>query len=91
MTPLGVSACVSAAIRMLVKQMPKHTAQWLGEILAPVWNTLTSSAELYVRSHINDLEQHNDPSDSDGTRAAGPGRAHKRLRRRVGRGRFRWD
>ena len=56
----------SAAIRMLVKSMPKHTVQWMGEILTPVWNTLTSSAELYVRSHINDQEMHNDPTDSDG-------------------------
>ena len=61
---------LSSAIRMLVKNMPKHTVQWMGEILTPVWNTLTSSAELYVRSHINDLEQQNDPSDSDGRLAA---------------------
>ncbi|XP_043224474.1 importin-9-like isoform X2 [Amphibalanus amphitrite] len=62
----GLKMEVLKTIRMLVKNMPKHTVQWMGEILTPVWNTLTSSAELYVRSHINDLEQQNDPTDSDG-------------------------
>lgn len=61
----------STAITMLVKNMPKHTAQWMGEILAPVWVTLTSSAELYVRSHINDLEDQEDPADSDGNAPRG--------------------
>ncbi|XP_037091260.1 importin-9-like [Pollicipes pollicipes] len=62
----GLKMEVLKTITMLVKNMPKHTVQWMGEILAPVWSTLTSSAVLYVRSHINDLEEHNDPTDSDG-------------------------
>ena len=41
-------------------------AQWLPEILPTVWNIFIQSADLYVRTVVNDLEDADDPVDSDG-------------------------
>lgn len=62
----GLRMEVLKSLTMLVTRVPKHTALWLPDILPPVWDTLTSSAQLYVRSYVNDLEDHDDPYDSDG-------------------------
>lgn len=39
---------------------------YLGNILPHVWNTLTQSAEKYVKTVVNDTEDSEDPVDSDG-------------------------
>uniref|UniRef100_A0A4D5RS71 Putative importin 9 n=1 Tax=Ixodes scapularis TaxID=6945 RepID=A0A4D5RS71_IXOSC len=39
---------------------------WLPHILTPVWNSLTESALIYVKTAVNDSEEANDPVDSDG-------------------------
>ena len=38
---------------MLVKNVPKAMSPWLGEVLPPVWGTLTSSAAKYVSEVVN--------------------------------------
>ena len=41
-------------------------SQFLQQILPPVWATLTQSAEVYVKTVINNTEDADDPVDSDG-------------------------
>ena len=48
---------------MLVKNVPKAMSPWLGEVLPPVWGTLTSSATKYVGDVVN-------PGDGDDDGAA---------------------
>ena len=56
----------SQAITSLVKGFPAAMAQFLQQILPPVWATLTQSAEVYVKTVINNTEEADDPVDSDG-------------------------
>ena len=42
------------ALTVLVKNVPKQMATWLPQILPPVWSTLTTSAEKYVREVVNE-------------------------------------
>ena len=37
----------------MVKNVPKAMSPWLGEVLPPVWGTLTSSATKYVSEVVN--------------------------------------
>ena len=39
---------------------------WLPQILPPVWSTLTTSAEKYVREVVNEGGDEEDVVDSDG-------------------------
>lgn len=54
------------ALTTLVKNFPKQMSGYLGQILPHVWNTLTQSAEKYVKTVVNDTEDSEDPVDSDG-------------------------
>ena len=56
---------------MLVKNVPKAMSPWLGEVLPPVWGTLTSSAAKYVSEVVNlgdgdDDNKAEEVVDSDG-------------------------
>ena len=49
-----------------MKNVPKQMAVWLPQILPPVWATLTTSAEKYVREVVNEGGEEEDVVDSDG-------------------------
>ena len=54
------------ALTTLVKEFPKQMAPHLMEILPHMWNTLTQSADRYVRTVVNYTDDADDPVDSDG-------------------------
>lgn len=54
------------ALTTLVKNFPKQMDPHLKQILEQVWNTLTQSAERYVKTVVNYTEDADDPVDSDG-------------------------
>ena len=60
------SSQVLKALTVLVKNVPKQMAVWLPQILPPVWATLTTSAEKYVREVVNEGGEEEDVVDSDG-------------------------
>ncbi|KAK2163574.1 hypothetical protein LSH36_77g04009 [Paralvinella palmiformis] len=62
----GLKMEVLNAITTLVKSFPAQMNQWMPQILAPVWHTLTTSADVYVKTLVNDTEEADDPVDSDG-------------------------
>ena len=64
---IGYNSCqVLKALTVLVKNVPKQMAVWLPQILPPVWATLTTSAEKYVREVVNEGGEEEDVVDSDG-------------------------
>ncbi|EEC02476.1 importin, putative [Ixodes scapularis] len=62
----GIKKEILKALTVLVKYEPKQMSTWLPHILTPVWNSLTESALIYVKTAVNDSEEANDPVDSDG-------------------------
>ena len=69
LTDAGLKTAVLKALTVLVKNVPKIMSPWLGQVLPPVWATLTSSADTYVRDVVNagDLdEEQEEVVDSDG-------------------------
>ncbi|XP_005988453.1 importin-9 isoform X2 [Latimeria chalumnae] len=62
----GLKMEVLKAVTALVKNFPKHMVSSMQQILPIVWNTLTESAALYVRTEVNYTEEVDDPVDSDG-------------------------
>jgi len=62
----GLRTEVLKALTVLVKNVPKQMATWLPQILPPVWSTLTTSAEKYVREVVNEGGEEDDVVDSDG-------------------------
>lgn len=62
----GLKMEVLKALTTLVKNFPKQMAPHLMEILPHMWNTLTQSADRYVRTVVNYTEDADDPVDSDG-------------------------
>ncbi|KAK3762793.1 hypothetical protein RRG08_040490 [Elysia crispata] len=62
----GLKLEVIKALTTLIKGFPKTMAQWLPEILPSIWNIFTQSAEIYVKTVVNNLEDADDPVDSDG-------------------------
>ncbi|XP_067129013.1 importin-9 [Centruroides vittatus] len=62
----GLKKDVLNALTLLVKCVPKLMSSWLPHILTPVWNALTESASIYVKTVVNDTEDANNPVDSDG-------------------------
>ena len=50
----------------MVKNFPKQMAPHLMQILPHMWNTLTQSADRYVRTVVNYTDDADDPVDSDG-------------------------
>ena len=50
----------------MVKNFPKQMAPHLMQILPHMWNTLTKSADRYVRTVVNYTDDADDPVDSDG-------------------------
>ncbi len=53
------------ALTVLVKNAPKSMLPWLGQILPPVWSTLTSSADKYVREVVNSEADENCDDEND--------------------------
>ena len=41
-------------------------SQWLPQILPSVWQTLTQSAQIYVKTVVNNVEEVDQAVDSDG-------------------------
>ncbi|XP_076333062.1 importin 9 [Tachypleus tridentatus] len=62
----GLKKEVLNALTVLVKHTPKQMSSWLPHILTPVWNCLTESASIYIKTVVNDTEEGNNPVDSDG-------------------------
>ncbi|BFZ10398.1 hypothetical protein BsWGS_13436 [Bradybaena similaris] len=62
----GLKLEIIKALTTLIKGFPKTMAQWLPDILPSIWSIFTQSADLYVRTVVNNLEDANDPVDSDG-------------------------
>ncbi|KAH9510177.1 Importin 9 [Bulinus truncatus] len=62
----GLKLEVIKALTTLTKGFPKTMSQWLPEILPSIWNIFTQSAEIFVRTVVNNLEEADDPVDSDG-------------------------
>ena len=62
----GLKKEILSALTVLMKNVPKQMGEYLGEILGPVWQTLTSSADTYINTTVNAREDGNDPTDSDG-------------------------
>lgn len=53
-------------LKELTKAREKTMQPFLGEILGPVWCTLTGTAELYVKNQVNNSEDIEEDVDSDG-------------------------
>jgi len=62
----GLKVEVLKALTVLVKSFPKTMSQWIGQILPPVWQVLTHSSDVYVRTVVNNTDEADDPVDSDG-------------------------
>ena len=62
----GLKTEVLKALTVLVKNVPKQMANWLPQILPPVWGILTASAEKYVREVVNEGGEDDEVVDSDG-------------------------
>jgi len=62
----GLKTEVVKALTVLINNVPKQMAEWLPQILPPVWSTLTTSAEKYVREVVNEGGSEDEVVDSDG-------------------------
>ncbi|XP_074644656.1 importin-9-like [Tubulanus polymorphus] len=62
----GLKMEILKALTNLVKNFPKRMSQWIPQILPWVWHCLTQSADVYVRTCVNDTDARDDPVDSDG-------------------------
>lgn len=62
----GIKIEVLKALTVLVKNVPKQMATWLPQILPPVWSTLTTSADKYVKEVVNENGDDDELVDSDG-------------------------
>ncbi|XP_052680706.1 importin-9-like [Crassostrea angulata] len=62
----GLKMEIVKAITTLVKNFPKLMSQYINDILPPIWLIFTQSADFYVRTVVNSLEESDDPVDSDG-------------------------
>lgn len=62
----GLKLEVIKALTTLIKGFPKTMSQWLPEILPSIWNIFTQSADVYVKTVVNNIEDADDPVDSDG-------------------------
>jgi len=65
-TDVGLKTEVIKALTVLIKYVPKQTAEWLPQILPPVWSTLTNSAEKYVVEVVNEGGDEDEVANSDG-------------------------
>ena len=68
LTDAGLKTDILKALNVLVKNVPKIMAPWLNQVLPPVWSTLTSSADKYVRDVVNEgvNDDQEEVVDSDG-------------------------
>ena len=63
----GLKTDVIKAINCLVTKLPKYVSNFLPQILPPVWETLTQSANIYQERTVNgDGETNEKEVDSDG-------------------------
>ncbi|XP_052781923.1 importin-9-like [Mya arenaria] len=62
----GLKMEIMKALTSLVKSFPKMMSQWIGQILQPVWSIFTHSSDFYVKTVVNNVEEAEDPVDSDG-------------------------
>ncbi|OQR79887.1 importin-9-like [Tropilaelaps mercedesae] len=53
-------------LKELAKARDKGMQPFLGEILGPVWSTLTDTAKLYTKNQVNNSEDIEEDVDSDG-------------------------
>jgi len=65
-TDTGLKMAVLKALTVLVKNVPKTMSSWISQILPPVWSTMTSSADKYVKNVVNDTGDEEEIVDSDG-------------------------
>ncbi|XP_071477109.1 importin-9-like [Diadema antillarum] len=62
----GLKKEIIKALTVIVKCFPSQIAKAMPAVLQATWKTLTDSADIYVRTVINDTEEADDPVDSDG-------------------------
>ncbi|XP_076037579.1 importin 9 isoform X2 [Oratosquilla oratoria] len=62
----GLKKEILSALTVLIKNVPKQMGSYLPEVLGPVWQTLTTSADTYVNTTVNAREEADNPVDSDG-------------------------
>ncbi|PVD24404.1 hypothetical protein C0Q70_14886 [Pomacea canaliculata] len=62
----GLRREIIKALTTLLKGFPKQMSGYLPQILPSIWNIFTQSAEFYVRTVVNNVEDADDPVDSDG-------------------------
>jgi len=55
----GLKTEILKALTILVRNVPKQMGPWLPQILPPVWATLTSSADKYIREVVNEGDSEN--------------------------------
>jgi len=65
-TDAGLKMAVLKALTVLVKNVPKTMSSWISQILPPVWSTLTSSSDKYLKEVVNESGVEDDIVDSDG-------------------------
>ncbi|XP_063952084.1 importin-9-like [Lytechinus pictus] len=62
----GLKKEIIKALTVIVKCFPGQITKSMPAVLQATWKTLTDSADIYVRTVINDTEEADDPVDSDG-------------------------
>ncbi|KAK0168636.1 hypothetical protein PV327_002414 [Microctonus hyperodae] len=63
----GLKTDIIKAINCLVAKLPKHVANFLPQILPPIWETLTQSAKIYQEETVNGSDNVDEKDvDSDG-------------------------
>ncbi|XP_076468794.1 importin-9-like [Babylonia areolata] len=62
----GLKREIISALTTVLKGFQKPMSNFLPQILPCIWNIFTQSAEFYVRTVVNNVEDADDPVDSDG-------------------------
>lgn len=57
---------VSLVFEYLVNEMPKFLQQFTTQILPPIWQLLTQTADIYVKVVVNQTEPNPFPDNDDG-------------------------
>lgn len=62
----GLKIEIVKALNALLKSSPKQMSRFLPQILPAVWHTLTHSAQVYLKTFINESDTSDSSVDSDG-------------------------
>ncbi|KAL8589419.1 hypothetical protein ACOMHN_021571 [Nucella lapillus] len=62
----GLKREIISALTTVLKGFQKPMSQFLPQILPNIWDIFTQSAQFYVRTVVNNVEDADDPVDSDG-------------------------